>query len=444
MATRSGYGRPRPAAVAGAAARDLRGRGRRRAGARGPGCSVSPAPRTCARCCPGWTVATRRRSLAFAVYLHRLRLSIAAMAGGTVRSGRSRVHRQAWARRPRRSGRARWPGWSTSAWRSTPARTRPPAATRTSPRPARRRPSRSSPPGRTWRSPRRCGARWAEGVRERRGGPAGRHHGPLRQPPRRCPPPIPSVARPGWAEWRGPVGGPHHSWGECLLLGVRAERHGHGPGVAAPPDRERDLVAGGVRPDRGDQLGRAGDDPAVDLRRPRRRPCRPAAAAGAAGLDRGDRRAGPGVCCWPLPPVCTPRKACIALPVVISCWATRLRGVRRDREPDADVADALAWPPSPPELAVAIDWLMPTTRPARSTSGPPELPGLIAASVCSASITALLSEPPVVGRCRALTMPSVTVPFRPSGEPTATTVWPIFTASESANVAGCQPGDVAP
>ena len=84
--------------------------------------------------------------------------------------------------------------------------------------------------------------------------------------------------------------------------------------------------------------------------------------------------------------------------------------------------ELLLWPGPPPELAVAIDWLMPTTRPARSTRAPPELPGLIAASVCSASITAVLSEPPVVGRCSALTMPSVTVPFRPSGDPTATTV----------------------
>ena len=64
---------------------------------------------------------------------------------------------------------------------------------------------------------------------------------------------------------------------------------------------------------------------------------------------------------------------------------------------------------------------------------------MIAASVCSASITAVLSEPPVVGRCSALTMPSVTVPSRPSGDPTATTVWPILTASESANVAAVSP-----
>ena len=44
-----------------------------------------------------------------------------------------------------------------------------------------------------------------------------------------------------------------------------------------------------------------------------------------------------------------------------------------------------------------------------------------------------------MGRCSALTMPSVTVPSRPSGEPTATTVWPIITVSESAKVAAVSP-----
>ena len=43
--------------------------------------------------------------------------------------------------------------------------------------------------------------------------------------------------------------------------------------------------------------------------------------------------------------------------------------------------------PAPPEATVAIAVLMPMTSPAPLTSAPPELPGLIAASVCSASIT---------------------------------------------------------
>ena len=52
--------------------------------------------------------------------------------------------------------------------------------------------------------------------------------------------------------------------------------------------------------------------------------------------------------------------------------------------------------------------LIPTTAPVESTSGPPELPGLIAASVWIASITALASVPAAsrrTGRFTALTMP---------------------------------------
>src|SRR3954454_20315582 len=78
-------------------------------------------------------------------------------------------------------------------------------------------------------------------------------------------------------------------------------------------------------------------------------------------------------------------------------------------------------PVVPPVVAIAE--LTPTTRPLRSTSGPPELPGLIAASGC----TALMydeSDPVslvVTGRFRALTMPELTVELRPRGEPKATT-----------------------
>ena len=39
--------------------------------------------------------------------------------------------------------------------------------------------------------------------------------------------------------------------------------------------------------------------------------------------------------------------------------------------------------PSAPLARAATSVLMPTTRPARSTSGPPLLPGLIEASVCT-------------------------------------------------------------
>src|SRR5581483_7831312 len=42
--------------------------------------------------------------------------------------------------------------------------------------------------------------------------------------------------------------------------------------------------------------------------------------------------------------------------------------------------------PSEPRLPVMIAVLIPITWPARSTSGPPELPGLIAASVCKKAL----------------------------------------------------------
>ena len=76
-------------------------------------------------------------------------------------------------------------------------------------------------------------------------------------------------------------------------------------------------------------------------------------------------------------------------------------------------------------LRIAV--LMPITAPVESTSGPPELPGLIAASVWMASITASASDSPAssrTGRSSALTMPWVTVPARPSGEPMAITASP--------------------
>ena len=83
--------------------------------------------------------------------------------------------------------------------------------------------------------------------------------------------------------------------------------------------------------------------------------------------------------------------------------------------------------PSLPVEAVRIEELMPTTLPSRSTSGPPLLPGLIAASVWIAGYVVVLpwpSSPTSTGRSSALTMPLVTVDSRPNGEPIATTAWP--------------------
>jgi hypothetical protein len=64
--------------------------------------------------------------------------------------------------------------------------------------------------------------------------------------------------------------------------------------------------------------------------------------------------------------------------------------------------------------------LMPRMRPAASTSAPPELPGLMAASVWMRSTSATPCAGVTV-RPSALTMPEVTLPSSPNGEPIATT-----------------------
>src|SRR6185312_5854830 len=78
--------------------------------------------------------------------------------------------------------------------------------------------------------------------------------------------------------------------------------------------------------------------------------------------------------------------------------------VRRDREPDADRAARLR-----------VDHrVMPTSRPAMSTSAPPELPGLMAASVW---MKTWLSDSAISERDSAETMPLVTVWPTPNGLP---------------------------
>ena len=82
--------------------------------------------------------------------------------------------------------------------------------------------------------------------------------------------------------------------------------------------------------------------------------------------------------------------------------------------------------PLPPE-PVAICELMPITRPAASSSGPPELPGLIEASVW---MTLEIWKPlgASIWRCLAETMPVVTVRERPNGLPIAIVGSPTFTS----------------
>ncbi len=76
--------------------------------------------------------------------------------------------------------------------------------------------------------------------------------------------------------------------------------------------------------------------------------------------------------------------------------------------------------PCAPEM-IAV--LMPITSADDDTSGPPELPGLSAASVwITSSMVRPLTER--IERPSADTTPAVTVDSKPSGLPIATTSWP--------------------
>src|SRR5215471_5682258 len=79
--------------------------------------------------------------------------------------------------------------------------------------------------------------------------------------------------------------------------------------------------------------------------------------------------------------------------------------------------------------------LMPTTSPWEDTSGPPELPGLSAASVW---ITSSMSRPERArsDRPSAETTPVVTVDSNPSGLPMAITSWPRLSSLELPSAAG--------
>ena len=76
---------------------------------------------------------------------------------------------------------------------------------------------------------------------------------------------------------------------------------------------------------------------------------------------------------------------------------------------------------------------MPMTSPRMLSSGPPELPGLIAASVCSTSCDRWSATGK--GRFVALMTPTVTVCARPNGLPIAMTQSPVCIWLESPNFA---------
>src|SRR5690349_3894700 len=113
----------------------------------------------------------------------------------------------------------------------------------------------------------------------------------------------------------------------------------------------------------------------------------------------------------------------------MSCWATFfawLIGIAKPR------------PMEPAWLCpmLPVDWiaeLIPMTAPLALSSGPPELPGLIEASVCRALMYELLPplpSPEATGRFLALMMPVVTVLDRPKGAPIAIVESPTATWSE--------------
>ena len=76
------------------------------------------------------------------------------------------------------------------------------------------------------------------------------------------------------------------------------------------------------------------------------------------------------------------------------------------------------------------------TSPLALISGPPEFPGLIAASVW---ITSVIEKPSgaSIWRCRAETMPLVTVRSSPKGLPIATTGSPTSIPEDLPRVSGC-------
>jgi hypothetical protein len=84
-------------------------------------------------------------------------------------------------------------------------------------------------------------------------------------------------------------------------------------------------------------------------------------------------------------------------------------------------------------LKIAV--VMPMTRPWESSSGPPELPGLIDASVW---ITSSIRVPATdsISRPSALITPVVSVESRPNGLPIASTFCPTSSWCESASCTG--------
>src|SRR2546423_15646378 len=96
-----------------------------------------------------------------------------------------------------------------------------------------------------------------------------------------------------------------------------------------------------------------------------------------------------------------------------------------------------------PLLLAAIAVLIPMTLPAASRSGPPLLPGLIAASVWMRFVSCWAGGPStVIVRPFADTMPLVALfEYVPGGVPVATTRWPTLRAGELPTAAVGRPAE---
>ena len=150
----------------------------------------------------------------------------------------------------------------------------------------------------------------------------------------------------------------------------------------------------------------------------------------------------------------TPNRAAVAA-VISAVWAPIHGWVARPLRwssstilPAVAAGTAKPMPTLPPPATpfalgtVEIAVFTPTWRPAQVTSGPPELPGLMAASVWIAPARTVV-PPPALGtgmwRFNALTIPLVTVPDSPSGAPRATTGCPTTRTSRRARVSTGRP-----
>src|SRR3954454_15008530 len=128
-------------------------------------------------------------------------------------------------------------------------------------------------------------------------------------------------------------------------------------------------------------------------------------------------------------PLVTPRNARWILRPLWICGTTCLI---------VDTGTAKPTPALESPLSVLIWELTPITWPRPSSSGPPELPGLIAASVW---IALAIGKPlgDWIVRPRAETTPTVTVPASPNGEPMAIAWSPGASEFESPSASGFRP-----